>query len=544
MPLPTPGKGESRSDFMSRCLGDEHVRGEFTAEGQAAAVCQGRWEDHHKAKASAHPLVLPVYQDELPLRDRMLSSRVLAWCSPLREPSPGEVAFTKRRRPDLGTPTFAKAAQNDFDLYPLVSVLVSVGWNKNDHVFDPTEVWKARATPEDKPTNYCHDAADIIGHTVRVWAVDRQGNQLPDDLPVDKLPPSFHLMTADVLYRQWEREGLQERMDRILAEIARGEWFVSMECLFADFDYALISPQSEKTVLPRNEKTSFLTAQLRHFGGEGVFRGYRVGMLLKDLVFSGKGLVKHPANPESVILANAEEFPVNCEKLVQIPFVSVYAVGGTLETNTPRDVSEKRMSDDYKKLLDEARGDLGVAKAEAAAARAERDSEKHRAKATEDAAAREREETGKRVDLLKAEVEALKKDRETLTAEAAALKKAATDSAEALAKTVADRDRLKAELEGERQKARREARLRECVTAGMTQEEAAPFADATLAVADDTFALLLAPVKARKVVSAESGKRAEAALTVPGGGAGGDRADLVRGQVAAYFGCGNGKGGE
>src|SRR5947209_4754776 len=62
----------------------------------------------------------------------------------------------------------AKAAANDADLFPFEAVLVSTGWNRNDDVFDPHEVWAARHTPEDKKFDYEHDDGDIIGHITSV----------------------------------------------------------------------------------------------------------------------------------------------------------------------------------------------------------------------------------------------------------------------------------------------------------------------------------------------------------------------------------------
>ena len=44
--------------------------------------------------------------------------------------------------------------KDQIDLYYIKSVLVSTGWNKNDDVFDPRELWQARNTPEDKPFNF------------------------------------------------------------------------------------------------------------------------------------------------------------------------------------------------------------------------------------------------------------------------------------------------------------------------------------------------------------------------------------------------------
>ena len=45
------------------------------------------------------------------------------------------------------------ASVSDADLYYVQSILVSSSWNRNDDIFEKSEVWAARATPEDKPTN-------------------------------------------------------------------------------------------------------------------------------------------------------------------------------------------------------------------------------------------------------------------------------------------------------------------------------------------------------------------------------------------------------
>ena len=58
------------------------------------------------------------------------------------------------------------ASYSDDDLYYTQSILVSSNWNKNDDIFDKQEVWNARSTPEDKPTNLDHDEKTIIGHIV------------------------------------------------------------------------------------------------------------------------------------------------------------------------------------------------------------------------------------------------------------------------------------------------------------------------------------------------------------------------------------------
>ena len=190
--------------------------------------------------------------------------------------------------------------KDQFDLYYLQSVLVSTGWNKNDDVFDWKETWAARNSPEDKQFNFMHDESDIIGHITGSVVVDQNGKEFEDQ---NTMPDSeFDIITSAVLYNSWMKPELKERMSTIIAEIQESKWFVSMEALFSNFDYAVVTPEGEHKTIARNDESAFLTKHLRAYGGDGKYEGYRVGRLLRNINFSGKGLVSNPANPRSVIL--------------------------------------------------------------------------------------------------------------------------------------------------------------------------------------------------------------------------------------------------
>tara|TARA_Y100000310_G_scaffold72184_1_gene68192 strand:- start:914 stop:2386 length:1473 start_codon:yes stop_codon:yes gene_type:complete len=192
----------------------------------------------------------------------------------------------------------ANSNPNQIDLYYLNSVLVSTGWNRNDDVFDYNETWAARNTPEDKPFNYMHDESDILGHIT--------GNCVVSDgkiVTADQEPPTqFDIITSAVLYTGWSDEEKAERISTLISEIEQDKWFVSMECLFAGFDYAVVTPEGSNTAIRRDEESAWLTKHLKAYGGAGEYEGYKVGRLLKNISFSGKGLVSKPANPASVIL--------------------------------------------------------------------------------------------------------------------------------------------------------------------------------------------------------------------------------------------------
>ena len=198
----------------------------------------------------------------------------------------------------------ADSNPDQIDLYYIKSVLVSTGWNKNDDVFAPAETWAARNTPEDKQFNFMHNENDIIGHITGSYVVDKEGNKVE----AEEAPAQFDIIAEAVLYNSWTDPDNRERMSNIIAEIKEGKWFVSMECLFAGFDYAITMEDGTNKTLARDEETSFLTKHLKSYGGTGEYQGYKVGRSLKQISFSGKGLVARPANPRSVILNASKAF--------------------------------------------------------------------------------------------------------------------------------------------------------------------------------------------------------------------------------------------
>lgn len=207
-------------------------------------------------------------------------------------------------------PNLVKAEKID-DLHPLRSLYVSTGWNLNYDVFHPLETWAARATPKDKRVNLQHVETDIIGHTTSAEVFNDDGDLIQDNTAVAALPESFHIYNNFVLYKYWADQDLQARIEKIIAQIYQKKWFVSMECVFDDFDYAIIEPDGVQKVVKRNEVTAFLSAHLRAYGGTGTYENRKIGRLMRNMVFVGKGLVLKPGNPKSKIFANLSPFTKN-----------------------------------------------------------------------------------------------------------------------------------------------------------------------------------------------------------------------------------------
>ena len=372
----------------------------------------------------------------------------------------------------------ASSNPDQFDLYYLDSVLVSTGWNKNDDVFDKYEVWKARKTPEDKQFNFMHDESDIIGHITANMVIGSDGKEVSDDLPPDDLPDNFDIVTSAVLYNSWSSEDRRERMVSIIQEIKDGKWFVSMECLFQGFDYAVVTPDDQAKIVTRNEASAFLTKHLRAYGGQGEYDGYRIGRLLRRIAFSGKGLVSNPANPKSVIFKDTN------------PFLGVKA-----ESIFESKIMEKsNMSEDtlLQKQLEELKAELADAKSREDALKSElqgideKELRKQLASLGESVAVKEEE-----ISVLKEATEAFEGEKKTLTDELSA-------ATEELSTLKSELDEIKAE-------AHRAKRLAALTAAGLDEEAAAEKLEKFSSVDDETFEEIVSLVSQTIVADDKAG---------------------------------------
>lgn len=230
--------------------------------------------------------------------------------------------------------------KEQFDLALVVAILVSTGWNLNDDIFTPEEVWKAKSSPLHKPMNDNHDPKKILGHIIQSRALDKSGNEI--EIGKDDSPPAeFDIEVAGVLYREFPE--LSNRINEIIAKAKTGEMFVSMEAWFPDFGYGLIDPATGATkLIERTEATAFLTKHLRIYKGCGEYQGYKIGRVLKNIVFGAQAFVDEPANPESVIKVAA--------KKVAASRVFVTAELSELPEGGVEDVNEKELKELQDKL--------------------------------------------------------------------------------------------------------------------------------------------------------------------------------------------------
>jgi len=424
---------------------------------------------------------IPIYKQEInDGLEALLSNNSIACHAVAQVGSPSEESVEKLRKIVASQTLAGELAlaenKNQLDLYYIKSILVSTGWNKNDDVFDPKELWDAKSTPEDKPFNFMHDENDIIGHITANEVVDFDGKRL--DPEAEDYPSQFNILTSAVIYTEWSDPDRRERMQKIIAEIEQGKWFVSMECLFPNFDYALRTSQGETRIVPRNEASAFLTKHLRSYGGDGKYEDYQVGRLLRNLSFSGKGLVSKPANPRSIILEGNDFFDESQAKVL------------CLSSIKENDMSE------LDKQVEDLRAELAEAKAANEALK-------------EKVVAEQQAEFETKIQTLEATIAEQATKLEEQVSAAEAISESLKQAEEALAKKHEEMEEKTKELEAMKKKEAMYKRKASLVEAGMDAEEAVAAAEEFEALDDETFAKVVALYSKK-----EAGKKEKASKPV------------------------------
>jgi len=403
-------------------------------------------------------MTIKIYQKEIDdgVGDLVKTTASVAYCSEATLHQ-GDVSSVKETVSDKDILDKILAENKDqIDLYYLESVLVSTGWNKNDDVFLSTATWEAKDTPEDKQFNFMHDENDIIGHITGSYVLTKDGKAIAEG---SERPEEFDIVTQAVIYNSWSGPENQDRMNKIIAEIKEGKWYVSMECLFAGFDYALIDDEGSAKILARDEESAFLTKHLRSYGGTGKYEGYKVGRALKNISFSGKGLVAKPANPRSIILKS---------------------VAFDIDHNSNFNIGDFTMAENLlEKQLEEVRAELTASKAENQAIKAKIEEAKDKEFASTVEAF---ESTIQDKDTSIAELEESIKSTQARVAE---LEDALAQSQEELTVAMKEMDDMKLVAKSEKRKA-------SLVEAGFDDEEAEESLELYAALSDEAFDAIIA----------------------------------------------------
>jgi hypothetical protein len=255
------------------------------------------------------------------------------------------------------------------DVTTLSSILVSDIWNANDDVFTSEEILSRYSTAKFKPINWMHKGSEdtenenigvmlettlVEGDVPEVNIIKAEDASCSDPRACSG---KIHVKQDGIIwsgyfptYAQKIKKGIQD-----------GKLFVSMECFFEDFGYALRKNEdSEIVFLDRTDANSKISKDLIAFGGKGTtqYKGqkYQVGRWLKNITFSGQGVVYEPANKKnnkiySIIFAQTATDLMNAN----YPISTVQEPGAILNpaempddtsnvsrTDTPEDLKMKR----------------------------------------------------------------------------------------------------------------------------------------------------------------------------------------------------------
>jgi hypothetical protein len=212
------------------------------------------------------------------------------------------------------------------DVMPISSILVTDIWNANGDVFTAEEIVRAEQTPQFKPINWMHRGSEdsenenigvmvnatlIHGDLPTIDFINDEDKTKYINSKANTLSGSVHIKQDGLIWSQY----FPTYAEKIKKGIEKENLYVSMECFFEDFGYCLRKNEDDTNPIfvDRTEATAHMSEDLRQYGGRGVTKHkgsqYQIGRWLKNIIFSGQGIVVEPANKRkgkilSVIIKN------------------------------------------------------------------------------------------------------------------------------------------------------------------------------------------------------------------------------------------------
>lgn len=214
-----------------------------------------------------------------------------------------------RRKAVASVIDLPKAGDKQPDLLYFTAVFVSAGTNLNGAHFLPSELVRAEDTITSKALDVEHKEEEIIGHIYDRAFTDKEGAKIElaeletkEAASLDNENKDLNVVIAGVIYKN--------RFPNIAKEVSEGEWKVSMECYFSNYDVKvgdmiLSRPEAEMMGLANDDSIFGKLAKIIKKGKE--IAAGKIERVLRDIVFSGCGIVKNPANPSSVVIETANK---------------------------------------------------------------------------------------------------------------------------------------------------------------------------------------------------------------------------------------------
>jgi hypothetical protein len=194
------------------------------------------------------------------------------------------------------------------DLMYFSAILVSSGENLNHAYFMGSELVSAEGSIINKALDVEHSEDDIIGHIYERAYIDKEGNRLDlKELSSKEVAhldgQDMHIAIAGIIYKN--------RFPNIAQEVADNKFCVSMECYYQNYDVKIgemvISKNEAEALGLASQDDSILGKIARVIKKGKELATGKVTRVLRGICFSGCGIVKHPANPASIIMETANE---------------------------------------------------------------------------------------------------------------------------------------------------------------------------------------------------------------------------------------------
>ena len=181
-----------------------------------------------------------------------------------------------------------------FDLLFFKAVYLTSGANLNYTYFDKGELVKSIDTVSNKAMDIEHEEQGIVGH-IYAASFYEAGNAEPIEVnKLDSYSGEVDVVIAGVVYR--------DRFQELASEIAKGEWYVSMETYYESFDVKVGDVLLDFKTATDLGVVDLIGSEVTLKKSDETVAVGTANKLIRNLHFSGGGFVKEPANPTSVIL--------------------------------------------------------------------------------------------------------------------------------------------------------------------------------------------------------------------------------------------------
>jgi hypothetical protein len=185
-----------------------------------------------------------------------------------------------------------------FDLMFFKAVYLTSGANLNCTYFDKGELVKSIDTVSNKAMDIEHEEQGIVGHIYSASFFKANSEEKIETASVESYEGGVDVVIAGVVYK--------DRFPELASEIAKGEWFVSMETYYESFDIMVGEMLFDYDKATSLGIVDLVGKEVTLKRADEVVVVGTVNKVVKNLHFSGGGFVKEPANPTSVVFDTSD----------------------------------------------------------------------------------------------------------------------------------------------------------------------------------------------------------------------------------------------